>query len=121
MDTKIVLHQTGAGAFAELLPTGAPSQLGEDPNALISFAWENDAAGLLIHDTALSAKFFDLKSGVAGEALQKLVNYNCKTAFVMSDLDAEDIRVRELAHDHRRHPMVQFFSERDLALAWLSS
>lgn len=120
MEANVVLHKLATGTIAELQPASETSRLGEDPIALLSYTWENEASWLLIHDRALSPEFFNLKSGVAGEALQKLVTYNCKTAILMSDLAAEDIRIRELAHDHRRHPVVRFFEKHEEALAWLT-
>ena len=37
---------------------------------------------IILHQDGLVPEFFDLKSGLAGEMLQKFVNYNCELAII---------------------------------------
>ena len=62
--------------------------------------------------------FFDLKSRLAGNVFQKLINYNCQIAIVLPTDHSFGERVNELAREHANHPTVRFFPSVELALAW---
>lgn len=94
---------------------------GESPNDLVSLTWQDGVIGLLVHASSFTPSFFDLKSGIAGEVLQKLTQYNAPTAFVMGDLTQFDVRIQELVHDHRRHQTIRFFEEQVPATEWLAN
>ena len=40
------------------------------------------AEGIIVHQESIDPGFFDLKSGLAGEMLQKVVNYRLRLAIV---------------------------------------
>lgn len=75
--------------------------------------------GLLLTEDDVGRDFFRLESGVAGELLQKLVNYGVKTAFICSDPAAHGQRFSELALEHSTHPHVRFFRAPQEAVDWL--
>jgi hypothetical protein len=77
------------------------------------------AAGLILTEEDLAPAFFDLKTGLAGELLQKLVNYRVRAAIVVADLEPYGERVRELAREHASHPVIRFVRSREEADAWL--
>lgn len=75
--------------------------------------------GLLLTEDDVGHEFFRLESGVAGELLQKLVNYGIRTAFVCQDATAYGKRFSELALEHSTHPQVRFFQRLEDAISWL--
>jgi hypothetical protein len=77
--------------------------------------------GLVLHEADLSPAFFDLRSGFAGEMMQKFVNYGARLAIVVANLSAHGERFSELAYEHRRHPNVRFFDSETQARAWLKA
>jgi uncharacterized protein DUF4180 len=77
--------------------------------------------GLLVAEADLGPEFFDLRSGLAGELLQKFVNYRARLAIVLADPNAHGQRFSELVYEHRVHPAVRFFISEDAANAWLES
>lgn len=77
-------------------------------------------ARLLLAEDDLSPEFFDLRTGLAGELLQKLVNYQIRTAIIVADPSLHGDRVVELAREHRRHPVVRFVDDETEAFAWLA-
>ncbi len=99
------------------------SELGITVNAAINFSdligvtWGID--GLLLTEADLTPEFFDLKTGLAGELFQKLVNYKVPTAIVLPDFSAYGERFFELAFEHTKHPLVRFFGQKQQALDWL--
>jgi Domain of unknown function (DUF4180) len=75
--------------------------------------------GLVLAEEDLGPDFFDLRTGLAGELFQKVVNYRGRLAIVIRDAGAYGDRFSELAYEHRRHPSVRFFEDRALALQWM--
>jgi hypothetical protein len=79
------------------------------------------AKGLILTEHDLAREFFDLRSGLAGELFQKLINYQVRTALVLPDPNAYGERFSELAHEHSSHHMIRFVRSKDEALVWLSA
>jgi hypothetical protein len=75
--------------------------------------------GLLLTEEQLGADFYDLRTGLAGELFQKIVNYRGRLAIVIRDAHAYGDRFSELAYEHRRHSAVRFFDDRAEAQQWL--
>ena len=75
--------------------------------------------GLVLTEEDLGPDFYDLKTGLAGELFQKVVNYRGRLAIVIRDPHAYGERFSELAYEHRRHAAVRFFEDQAQALQWL--
>jgi len=56
----------------------------QDALDLIAACIENSTYLLLLHAQVFSDDFFNLKSGLAGNVLQKFINYRVKTAAIIS-------------------------------------
>ena len=76
--------------------------------------------GLLLDESQLSAEFFDLRTGLAGEVLQRFTNYRARLAIVVADPAAYGSRFAELVHEHRAHAVVRFFGDAQQARRWLA-
>jgi hypothetical protein len=83
MATEIKYHQTDKEKkIAEILPG---SDLIASPDDILDFMAEarlNDSDRMIIHVRSLHPDFFDLKTRVAGEILQKFSNYRMRLAIV---------------------------------------
>jgi PadR family transcriptional regulator, regulatory protein AphA len=79
-----------------------------------------EGGGLVIDEKDLNPDFFDLKTGFAGQVLQKFVSYRTKLAVIVRDPSVHGGRFGELMHEHRIHPIVRFFSAEQSARQWLS-
>ena len=77
-----------------------------------------DADRIMLHGGIFARSFFDLKSGQAGMILQKLVNYQIKTAAVLS---RDEIRGRfgDFVAETNRGNHFRVFFDRQQAEAWL--
>lgn len=62
----------------EVLITSVQSAL----DLMATVRYETDADRMILNKEAIVEDFFDLKTGIAGEILQKFVNYNFKIAIV---------------------------------------
>ena len=76
--------------------------------------------GLILHERDLGPEFFRLRSGLAGELFQTLVNYRIPAALVLPDFAAHGERFAELASEHARHPHVRFVDSEEAARSWLA-
>ena len=75
--------------------------------------------GLVVPEANLCPDFFNLRTGFAGEMLQKFVNYRAKLAIVVADPLAHGDRFAELVYEHQAHPHVRFFKSEADARIWL--
>ena len=80
-----------------------------------------DSGGqLLVSEAELGTEFFDLSSGIAGELMQKLVNYGQSLAVVVSDPSQYSSSFQDLVLEHQHHPTIRFFTSKDAAKSWLA-
>lgn len=76
---------------------------------------------LLIHAGALPSAFFQLRTGFAGDFVQRLVNSRVRAAAVFDPVGSYPQRFREFLLEARRHPQFRAFDSPRDALAWLAS
>jgi hypothetical protein len=92
-----------------------------DPVAAVIGCIEHGARALLLDAGALPPAFFDLRSGVAGNVVQKLVNYGIRMAAVVPDLEAQSVRFQEFAREANSGRQFRFFATRREAIEWLGA
>ena len=109
----------------------------EAPGERVTVASANDAVDLLgicgsqrtnrllLHDGALPEAFFTLKSGVAGEVLQKFSTYRMKVAIIVSRLRTANPRIAEMVRESNAQSGttdgIAYFQNRKSAVIWLTS
>ena len=76
---------------------------------------------IVLEEKDFAPEFFDLRSGLAGELFQKLVNYGLRVAIVVPDPAVHGERFKELAHEHRSHGVVRIVKSAAEARAWLQA
>lgn len=89
----------------------------EDIPELVGQAMYTD--GLILTEQDLGEAFFNLRSGLAGEAFQKFTNYHICVAIVLKNHMAYGQRFSELALEHKRHNRIRFVNSIDEAMTWL--
>ena len=96
------------------LPADGPVVRSErDATDLVGAAHSAGAAGIAIPLSRLAPDFFDLKNGVAGAFIQKLINYRLNVAFV-GDIAPAAARSEALAafvRESNRGAHVRFVSD----------
>jgi hypothetical protein len=103
----------------ECLPDGIPLRTETDILGLIGFCGEHLCGSVLVHAGVLPDEFYDLKTGLAGELLQKLVNYRITAAFIVEAEKAGSGRFYEMMIEANRGRQFFFCQEREQAVAWL--
>ena len=79
------------------------------------------ADGLILTADDLAWGFFDLRTGFAGELLQKFTNYKIRVAIVVPAPEAYGERPSELVYEHTTHSMIRFVRSIEAARAWFDS
>lgn len=79
------------------------------------------ATGLLLEEADVDPGFFDLRTGLLGELMQKFVNYRVRLALVVPDPERHGPRIAELAYEHRTHTLVRILPTAAAARAWLQA
>ncbi|HEX8385839.1 MAG TPA: DUF4180 domain-containing protein [Rubricoccaceae bacterium] len=102
--------------FAEYMPQGDFS-----PMDVVATCFEQGTGALLMDRSALPPEFFDLRTGVTGELVQKLGQYDVRLACVVPDLSAQPERFQEFAREANRGGRVRFFESRGAAVGWLEA
>lgn len=92
----------------------------KDADRVLEACFSSGADCALLHAANLTAGFFDLSSGEAGEILQKLRNYRIRLAVVCPPGSAAmSSRFGEMVAEERRGEYFGLFETRDVALEWL--
>ncbi len=107
--------------YIDCFAAAPPIQNDQEALELIALCIENHTARLMINAEVLANDFFDLKTGVAGQILQKLVNYHIKTAFVIIDEMRIKGRFKEMINESSRGNNFRVFANRDEAEKWILS
>lgn len=77
---------------------------------------------VLIHSSDLNRDFFNLRSGVAGEFLQKFINYSIEVAILLSSEDIKDNpRFQEMVGESNSIGSIGYFTQESMAKSWLLS
>ena len=87
---------------------------------VVSACFEHRSRQVLVQARNLPPAFFELRSGFAGEFLQKLVNYQVRLAGVFPSEEGYTERFREFLLEAKRGRAFRAFAERADAEAWLA-
>jgi hypothetical protein len=79
---QIEMQRHNGVPIGELVASDEPLRGTQDVLDLIGTFYPEHLAALILHEENLAPEFFQLRSGLAGEILQKLVTYQVKVAIV---------------------------------------
>jgi PadR family transcriptional regulator, regulatory protein AphA len=114
------VKEAGSVKYIEYASSEALIRTGQDALDLIAACWEHDVKRVLLHAHGLAEDFFKLGSGLAGEVLQKLINYQVRAALVIPDNLRLTGRLKELLAESNKGNSFRVFSTSEEALDWLT-
>lgn len=88
-------------------------------NDLLSMCYLHNTNIILLAANNLSDVFFNLKSGLAGAALQKFANYQVKVAVLLPEKTEHGDRFKELMSELNKSNHFRFYLDRTSAETWL--
>ena len=78
----LITHNINSNKIAEIISDEIIINNLQDSLDLIGDVSYRGMSKIIVKETNLSPEFFELRSGLAGEILQKCVNYHIKMAFI---------------------------------------
>jgi len=91
----------------------------KNPADLVNRCIESGAKSVLLEESKIPDKFFDLSSGLFGELLHKLSIYHIKLAIVVSDPDTYSKSFQSFLNEANQGNTIHSFSSRQSAINWL--
>ena len=105
--------------YIELLSVSSPICTEQDALDLIALCWEHDSRELMIHHEVFSEDFFQLKTKVAGNIIQKLTNYSIRVAAIVPMKTTQTGRFKEMASETNVGNHFRLFEYKKEAETWL--
>jgi hypothetical protein len=86
---------------------------------MASAQYQCECIGMVLYKESLNESFFDLKTGLAGEILQKISNYRFKLAIVGDFSHYTSKSLKDFIYECNKGNMVYFKEDLDSALSAL--
>jgi len=115
------LDLTNGYRIAEITSDSEMINTPEDMLDIMANAGYNGCNGLIIYENNLNSDFFDLKTGLAGEILQKFSNYRMQLAIVGDFLNIKSRSLRDFIRESNNTGRVCFVESLDEAIQFLST
>lgn len=120
MANEIKYHKTTSGPIiAEILPGTDSISSPDDILDLMAEVRYNGSGTMIIHEKSLHPDFFDLKTRVAGEILQKFSNYRMQLAIVGDFSAYKSKSLKDFIRESNRMGTISFLGTVDEALSKL--
>lgn len=87
----------------------------------ISICMENDVYTIMFPSNVLSEDFYNLKTRLAGMALQKFINYHVKVAAIIEDEEIYNDRFKEMIMEANKGNNFRTFKNIADAESWISN
>lgn len=117
---QIKIHQVNNTRIAEVVSDGIVISNIEEGTDLLGNLYYQDFDKVILYEKNIVPSFFSLKTGVAGEILQKFSNYRVKLAIV-GDFDVvESNSLRDFIFESNKTGQVYFISSVKEAIELLS-
>lgn len=105
--------------YIEFISTSEPLSTENDALDFIALCWEHEANALMIHYETLSEDFFNLKTKVAGNIIQKFINYGIKAATIVPQETIQEGRFKEMAMETNKGNHFRLYESKEEAEKWL--
>lgn len=92
----------------------------QDALDLMADANFHGSRDIIIREEQINPEFFDLKTGLAGDILQKFFNYEVRLAIVGDFARYESKSLRDFIYESNRHGRINFVSSREEAVEKLT-
>lgn len=110
---NFIRHDINGRAIAELEAEGVVLTT---PQEFLQMLMESGADDIIVHQKNIHESFFDLRSGIAGEMLQKIVNYRLRLAIIGDFSVYESKSLKAFIIESNRSNAIMFVGSVDEAL-----
>ncbi|WP_416864162.1 MAG: DUF4180 domain-containing protein [Imperialibacter sp.] len=116
----IAISQHNGVDIAEVISNELTIKDAQDALDVLANCSYQGADNIIWHEKNIAADFFDLKTGLAGEVLQKFSNYRAKLAIVGDFSKYESKALRDFIFESNRQGRISFVASVDEAKEKLS-
>ena len=113
---RIETHRIGQAKVAEIHAEGLVLTSVEDGLSLLGDLYYQGFDKIILHEENIVSEFFDLKSKLAGEVLQKFVQYRMPLAVVGDFSKCTSKSLRDFIYECNRGRQINFVQELSSAL-----
>lgn len=110
-------HIINNAKVARLLPGSDRIGSPEEMLDIMAEAGYNQSSSLVIHEENLPDGFFDLKTKIAGEILQKFSNYRMKLAIIGKFTDIQSKSLKDFIRESNRTGTIVFVESIEEAIS----
>ena len=121
MSTELLLGSCNGAPYVTCMQREEMIHSPGDFLDMLAWGGEHDTNRILLQEEHFARAFYDLKTGFAGEVLQKLSNYGCRLAIAGSFTTVRSERFRELMREANKGGQLRFASTEQDAVDWLTS
>lgn len=118
MTTEI--HQNGAIKIAEIIAEEILISNAEEGLQLMVDLYYQDCDKIIIREKNISPDFFDLKTGLAGEILQKFSNYRVQLAIIGDFSKYSSKSLEDFIYESNKGRQVNFLGSLEQAIEKIS-
>ncbi|NRR03391.1 DUF4180 domain-containing protein [Brevibacillus sp. RS1.1] len=105
--------------YIELISTTEPLSTENNALDLVTLCWEHETYALMIHYAALSEDFFKLKTKLAGNIIQKFINYGIKAAAIIPQETIQKGIFKQMAMETNKGNHFRLYESKEEAEKWL--
>ena len=117
-DFSFISHTIGKAMVAEVAANDMLLTVPEDANDLLGNAYYQGFDGMIISADKISPRFFDLKTRLAGEILQKFSTFRMRLAIVGDFSVFPSESLKSFIYESNRGGLIHFSPTTADALAW---
>ena len=117
-DFSFISHTIGKTAVAEVAANDMLLTAPEDANDLLGNAYYQGFGGMIISADKISPRFFDLKTRLAGEILQKFSTFQMRLAIVGDFSVFPSESLKSFIYESNRGGLIHFSPTIADALTW---
>ncbi|QNK61042.1 DUF4180 domain-containing protein [Pedobacter sp. PAMC26386] len=117
---EIEAHDANGIKIAEIISEEILIQTPEDALQVLVDLYYQDFDRIIIHEKNITPDFFDLKTGIAGEVLQKFANYRVRLVIVGEFIKYPGHSIKDFIYESNKGRQVNFLGSRELAVEKLS-
>jgi hypothetical protein len=117
---NIISHTVNEVQIGEVTSDGLIIETAEDGLDLLGNLYYQGFDSIVIHEENIAPTFFDLKTGIAGEILQKFSNYRMRLAIIGDFEKYPGKSIRDFIYESNKGGRVNFLGSVGEALERLS-
>ncbi|WP_202710438.1 DUF4180 domain-containing protein [Sporosalibacterium faouarense] len=105
--------------YIDFMSAATPLKTEDDALELVALCGEKDTNLLMLHHNTLSEDFYKLKTKVAGNIIQKFINYNVKVAAIIPNSISQKGKFKEMALEINKSNSFRVYDNKKEAEEWL--